>query len=181
MAVTAWLTVITGTWVVYPWYREKVSPPDLSGCEGLSIPDPTTCSPRDFLLSDVSGSTKDWHEFGMEWKERVAWISPILATVVAFIVLYYGGIGAAALGLFTTLAEASTDLKEWLDFKSDVGPLSGKTIMAVIVWLVAWAVLHVVYRDKPQETRRALTIAVVLVALGVLGTFPTFFQAFTAD
>jgi hypothetical protein len=22
MAVTAWLTVITGTWIVYPWYRE---------------------------------------------------------------------------------------------------------------------------------------------------------------
>ena len=90
MAVTAWLTVITGTWVVYPWYREKVSPPDLSGCAGLSIPDAATCSPRDFLLSDVSGSTKDWHEFGMEWKEHVAWISPILATVVAFIVVYYG-------------------------------------------------------------------------------------------
>jgi hypothetical protein len=26
----------------------------------------------------------------MEWKEHEAWISPILATVVAFIVLYYG-------------------------------------------------------------------------------------------
>lgn len=26
----------------------------------------------------------------MEWKEHVAWISPILATVVAFIVIYYG-------------------------------------------------------------------------------------------
>jgi len=100
---------------------------------------------------------------------------PIAAAIIA------GGIGAAALGLFTTLAEASTDLKDWLDFKSDVGPLSGKTIMAVVVWLVAWAVLHVMYRGKPYETRRAFTIAVVLVALGVLGTFPTFFQAFTAE
>ena len=26
----------------------------------------------------------------MEWKEHVAWFSPILATAVAFIVLYYG-------------------------------------------------------------------------------------------
>lgn len=26
----------------------------------------------------------------MEWKEHVAWISPILATVAAFIVVYYG-------------------------------------------------------------------------------------------
>jgi len=26
----------------------------------------------------------------MEWKEHIAWISPILATAVAFIVVYYG-------------------------------------------------------------------------------------------
>lgn len=71
MAVAAWLTVITGTWVVYPWYREK---------------SPT--SPRSRLLADPA--TVDWHHFGMEWKEHVAWISPMLATAVAFIVIYYG-------------------------------------------------------------------------------------------
>ncbi len=71
MAMTAWLTVLTGTWVVYPWYR--ATGPD---------------SARSQLLADEA--TKGWHEFGMEWKEHVAWISPILATVVAFIVLYYG-------------------------------------------------------------------------------------------
>ncbi len=71
MAVAAWLTVITGTWVVYPWYREDIPK-----------------SPKSRLLAD--SATKDWHEFGMEWKEHIAWISPILATVVAFIVLYYG-------------------------------------------------------------------------------------------
>jgi len=26
----------------------------------------------------------------MEWKEHIAWASPILATAVAFVVLYYG-------------------------------------------------------------------------------------------
>src|SRR5918993_4460960 len=31
-----------------------------------------------------------WHEFGMEWKEHVGWLSPILATAVAFIVIRYG-------------------------------------------------------------------------------------------
>ena len=100
---------------------------------------------------------------------------PIAAAILA------GGIGAAALGLLTTLAEASTSVHDWLDWNADVGPLSGKTILAVAVWLVAWAVLHVIYRNRPYETRRALTIATVLIALGVLGTFPTFFQAFTAD
>jgi hypothetical protein len=71
MAVAAWLTVISGTWIVYPWYR-----------------DPAKTSPRSTLLADPA--TEDWHTFGMEWKEHIAWLSPILATVVAFIVVYYG-------------------------------------------------------------------------------------------
>ncbi len=71
MAIAAWGTVITGTWVVYPWYRAKG--PD---------------SAKSILLANPA--TKGWHEFGMEWKEHIAWMSPILATVAAFIVVYYG-------------------------------------------------------------------------------------------
>jgi uncharacterized membrane protein len=89
MAVLAWATVITGTWVVYPWYRESLAGEDLAGCQGLQVPG-DECSPRDFLLSNVSGQTEDWHKFGMEWKEHIAWISPMLATLAAFLVFYYG-------------------------------------------------------------------------------------------
>jgi hypothetical protein len=71
MAVAAWGTVISGTWVVYPWYREDIAD-----------------SPRSLLLADPD--LEEWHHFGMEWKEHVAWLSPVLATVVAFVVLYYG-------------------------------------------------------------------------------------------
>jgi hypothetical protein len=71
MAGLAWLTVITGTWIVYPWYREK-----------------TPTSAKSILLANPD--TKDWHEFGMEWKEHIAWISPMLATVAAFLVVLYG-------------------------------------------------------------------------------------------
>lgn len=78
MAIVAWLTVITGTWIVYPWYR--ATPP-----EGTTD---FTEFPRSLLLS--SPSTADWHRFAMEWKEHVAWIAPLLATVVAFAVIYYG-------------------------------------------------------------------------------------------
>ena len=97
---------------------------------------------------------------------------PIAAAIIA------GGIGAAALGLFTTLAEASEGAKNWLQWSDAVGPLSGKVLMAVLVWLVAWAILHLALRNKPYETRRALVISLVLIGLGVLGTFPLFFQAF---
>lgn len=77
MAILAWLTVIVGTWVVYPWYR--ASPP-----EGADLKE----YPRSYLLSDSNLAA--WHTFGMEWKEHVAWLSPILATAVAYVVLRYG-------------------------------------------------------------------------------------------
>jgi hypothetical protein len=70
MAAAAWATVATGSYIVYPWYREE---PD---------------GPRFDLLADPD--TADWHSFGMEWKEHVAWIAPLLATAVAVTVTYYG-------------------------------------------------------------------------------------------
>lgn len=97
---------------------------------------------------------------------------PIAAAVLA------SGVGALALGIVTTAAEASASVKDALNWNSAVGPLSGKTITAVAVWLVAWAILHLAYRRTAYETRRALTIALVLIGLGVIGTFPTFFEAF---
>jgi hypothetical protein len=97
---------------------------------------------------------------------------PVAAAILA------GGVGAFALGVLTTLAEMSPSLKEFLNFHDPVGPLAGKTTYAVLIWLVAWVVLHMAYRDKQVETRKALTVALVLVGLGALGTFPVFFQAF---
>ena len=78
MAIVAWVTVVTGTWIIYPWYR--ASPPE--GTEDLSR------FPRSLLLS--SPGKEEWHRFGMEWKEHVAWIAPLLATAAAFLVFYYG-------------------------------------------------------------------------------------------
>lgn len=83
MAVVAWLTVITGTFIAYPWYR--AAPP-----EGIDRADPAQLAdfPRYLLLAQEK--TAGWHELGMEWKEHVAWIAPFLATAVAFTVAYYG-------------------------------------------------------------------------------------------
>jgi hypothetical protein len=92
MAGAAWATVITGTWIVYPWYRaalSEVGDDRYAGCAGAILPN-ATCSPREFLLSDVSGQTETWHSLGMEWKEHVGWAAPILATAAAFLVTYYG-------------------------------------------------------------------------------------------
>lgn len=97
---------------------------------------------------------------------------PISAAILA------AGLGILAMGVVTTLSAASTTVADALNWYDRVGPLSGKTIIAVLVWLVAWAVLHVALRHKAYESNRALIISLVLIGLGVIGTFPTFFQAF---
>jgi hypothetical protein len=77
MAVVAWVTVITGTWILYPWYRAQ--PP-----AGANL----RLFPRAYLLSDPNRA--GWHTFGMEWKEHVAWLAPILTTAVAYVMYVYG-------------------------------------------------------------------------------------------
>ena len=84
MALIAWATVISGTFIVYPWYRAQ---------------DPT--SARSILLANPA--TAEWHNFGMEWKEHVGWLAPIAATVVAFAVTYYGPALAKKVGERRTL------------------------------------------------------------------------------
>lgn len=78
MVVLAWLTVFSGTYVIYPWYR-AVPPADAVDLAEY---------PRRLLLS--SGETSEWHNVGMEWKEHAAWLAPIAITMVAYVTMKYG-------------------------------------------------------------------------------------------
>ena len=84
MAVCVWLTVIVGTYIVYPWYR--AAPPE--NIDRAVQSEELSQYPRYWLLA--SEETAEYHHFGMEWKEHVAWISPLLVTVVAFGIFKYG-------------------------------------------------------------------------------------------
>ena len=77
MVVLAWLAVLTGAYIVYPWYR-AVPPAGVADLAGY---------PRSLLLS--SGRTSEWHRIGMEWKEHVAWVAPIAITMVAYVTMKY--------------------------------------------------------------------------------------------
>jgi hypothetical protein len=100
---------------------------------------------------------------------------PPAASVIA------AGIGAVALGFFVTLAEASTGMKDFLQWNDRVGPLSGKTVLAVIAYFGSFAVLGLIWRGKTFALRSILIIAGALVLLGLLFTFPPIFQAFASD
>jgi fluoride ion exporter CrcB/FEX len=100
---------------------------------------------------------------------------PAAAAMVA------AGIGIFVLGLLTTLAVPWTDLKGFLaDFqlRQGVGPLAGKTTLAVIAFVVSWGALHYSWREKDLDLKKMFYIGLVLGLLGALGTFPPFFERF---
>lgn len=78
MSLLAWFAVLTGTYVVYPWYR--ATPP--AGTAALGG------YPQRLLMAHAS--TIGWHTIGMEWKEHVAWLVPITITMAAAVVARYG-------------------------------------------------------------------------------------------
>jgi len=78
MVVLAWAAVLTGAYIIYPWYR-AVPPP---GTTDLAM------FPQRLLMS--SPTTIGWHSLGMEWKEHVAWFAPISITMVAVVFIRYG-------------------------------------------------------------------------------------------
>jgi hypothetical protein len=78
MAALAWLAVLTGAYIIYPWYR-AVPPPGTTNLAAF---------PQRLLMA--SPTTSGWHSIGMEWKEHVAWIAPISITMAAAVALQYG-------------------------------------------------------------------------------------------
>ncbi len=109
MAIVAWATVVSGTFIVYPWYR--AAPP-----QGADL----TAFPRSLLPSKPT--TAQWHNLGMESKEHVGWLAPIAAT-----------------------AEAIAAVGKAFTWYNPVGPLSGKVGVALIIYVVAWIVLHTLW------------------------------------
>ncbi len=76
-AALGWAAVLTGAYLIYPWYRAV--PP--AGVTDLAA------FPRYLLKS--SPTTSQWHDLGMEWKEHIAWIAPIAMTMVAWVLTKY--------------------------------------------------------------------------------------------
>jgi hypothetical protein len=78
------------------------------------------------------------------------------------------------------LVEASPHwFKNWLNFYNPVGPLSGKTIIAVAIYALSWLVMGIALRGKNVRLGRWVTATFLLIALGILFTFPPIYQVFT--
>lgn len=99
-------------------------------------------------------------------------------TGVGAAVLVAAGLGTFVIGLMTSLAELSEGLKNALNWYNPAGPLSGKTGTGVIVWLVAWIILHTAWKNKDVNLNRVFGWAMALIIVGFLLTFPPVFELF---
>jgi hypothetical protein len=74
LVALGWAAVLSGAYLVYPWYR-AIAP------VGADL----ALYPQRLLIAHPN--TAGWHTLGMEWKEHIAWIAPMAATLVAFVLL----------------------------------------------------------------------------------------------
>lgn len=81
-----------------------------------------------------------------------------------------GGIGAFTMGAVVLLDEAGIFAAPTL--YTPAGGVSGRTTLATIVWLIAWVVLHNRWKAREIAPGRVGAVTLILIALGVLGTFP---------
>ena len=91
------------------------------------------------------------------------------------------GIGCLVIGLMVTGAEMSEGLKNALNWWNPAGPLTGKTGVGVIAWMVSWVILHTMWKDKDMDFGKVFTVTLIMIALGFLLTFPPIFGLFAAE
>jgi hypothetical protein len=97
---------------------------------------------------------------------------PVSAALLA------GGIGSAVMGLVTVMNEVApkSAFSTSLVWSKPVGGLSGKSSLAILAFFIAWAILHFVWKDKETDFARISSIAIGLLVVGLIGTFPPFWH-----
>ncbi|MCH7835823.1 MAG: hypothetical protein IH864_03055 [Chloroflexi bacterium] len=95
--------------------------------------------------------------------------------------LIAAGIGVLTLGVVTSAAGAALGFKDWLKWDDAVGPLSGKSSLALIAWATSWPLLHLALFRRDGLLPAAIVIGVVLMVLGMIGIFPPVFEALEVD
>ena len=82
------------------------------------------------------------------------------------------GIGSFMVAFFAIAADKFAPIKSHMIFYKPTGPLSGVTTLAIVVWLIVWAILELRWRKRSVSLTRINAVALVLLGLSLLLTFP---------
>jgi hypothetical protein len=99
---------------------------------------------------------------------------PVAAALLA------SGFGSAVFGAAVLAAESSETVKAALTLDQGVGPLSGKTVVGSLAYVLGWTVLHLTLRRRTVRTRATLRATAALLGAGLLLTFPPVYQFWSA-
>ncbi len=91
------------------------------------------------------------------------------------------GIGLAVTGIMTLTSEAIAAWGKALAWSKPVGALSGKTSLGLIGWIAAWIIFGLLWKGKEVKLRPVLVLSVALAVVGLLCTFPPFFELFVKE
>lgn len=104
----------------------------------------------------------------MAQETEILLTGPVAAAVLS------AGAGCTVLGILSVLGDASKSIGRLLTFYWPSGQLSGVTTVAILFWLALWFILAKLWRTQTPSMAKVHITALVLLALGVLLTFPPF-------
>jgi hypothetical protein len=82
------------------------------------------------------------------------------------------GIGSFALAVLACAGDKSAAIKNSLIFYKPTGPLSGVTTTAIVIWILTWGILEWRWRNSTVAVGRISAVALALLGLSLLLTFP---------
>jgi len=86
--------------------------------------------------------------------------------------IFGAGVGCFVLAVLAILGDKLALVRGSFVFYKPTGPLSGVTTVAILVWLFTWGILHWRWRKKTVAARYISVMAVALLALSLILTFP---------
>jgi hypothetical protein len=94
---------------------------------------------------------------------------PIWASILA------AAFGCAVMGVLTFFTEISSRMSKLMTFINPVGNLSGVTTLTLFLWIISWILLHRRWKSRSIKMGGlVLTASLLLILIGLLGTFPPF-------
>lgn len=95
--------------------------------------------------------------------------------------LLSAGIGSTIFGLSVFFSDLSAGFATAMNWLKPVGPLSGKSSVGVLAFFLAWVILNNLWKGKDIDFDRISKIAVVLLVVGLITTFPPFWGLFHGE
>ena len=106
----------------------------------------------------------------MTQTESTSSILPANGPVAAAILS--ASVGCFLIALLNVIAAASKPMTKFFSFYVPSGALSGESTLAVVVWLVLWALLAKRWSARQLELGKVLLVSYALLFVGLLLTFP---------